>query len=152
DGRTLASGDEAGEVLLWGLGPGKLDSRLEGHDDWVRAVAYSRDGKQLASAGWDSEVRIYRPGRKRAQMHLGAFAGGAWSVAFMPDGLGLAAGAGNGAVSLYRSLARVQREVSPGVLSPLSLQGHRGPVSCLAFTPDGKLLASGSHDRTVRLW
>jgi WD40 repeat protein len=85
-------------------------------------------------------------------MHLGEFTGGAWSVAFMPDGLGLAGGAGNGVVSLYRSLARVRQDASFPVLHPLSLQGHRGPVSCLAFTPDGKLLASGSHDRTVRLW
>ena len=34
----------------------------------------------------------------------------------------------------------------------LMLAGHAGPVLSVAFSPDGKRIASGSSDNTIKLW
>jgi WD40 repeat protein/serine/threonine protein kinase len=77
------------------------------------------------------------------------------ALAVSPDGLLLAAAAGNtmalpgqprsrtGEVKVWELPARRVR---------FSLRGHGGAVTAVAFAPDGQALATGSADRTVRLW
>src|SRR5262249_19575491 len=54
-----------------------------------------------------------------------------------------------GVVLLLSPLGRCRAEEA----KPRSaLQGHTDMVQCVAFSPDGKILASGSRDRTIKLW
>ncbi len=67
-----------------------------------------------------------------------------FSVAFSPTGKVFATGGGrDGKIVLW--------DVKTGKRVAM-LTGHKSTVACLAFSPDGKTLASGGNDRTVRLW
>lgn len=49
------------------------------------------------------------------------------------------------------SLLGLSAQEPPAKLEKI-LEGHDGPVYSVAYTPDGKTLVSGGHDKTVRVW
>ena len=75
-----------------------------------------------------------------AKLRLGK--GGISALAYSPNGALLAVASSIG-IWLYDAQTYQERA---------SLTGHRDYVSSIAFSPDGKTLASGSRDETVCLW
>jgi WD40 repeat protein len=145
DGRLLASGAGGlggdSTIKLWSLPEGVLLKTLQGHTNWVYALAISADGRLLASAGSDHTIKLWSLPEgallKTLQKHIGAV-----HVAISPDGRLLASGG-------YRTIKLWS--LPEGKLGK-TLTGHTETVRAVAISPDGRLLASGSYDQTVKLW
>ena len=119
----------------------KLRATLQGHTQPVQSVAFSPDGKTIASGSRDMTIKLWdvATGKERATLM-----GHSNYVVFSPDSKSLASfGGSDMTVKLW--------DVSTGK-ERATFRGHTRPLYGLAFSPDGKTIASGSFDNTVKLW
>jgi serine/threonine-protein kinase len=156
NGRSLASGGDDQRVRLWSLETGKeLDFALK-HDESVRALAWSKDGKRVAAGGLGGYISVIKiwdareskdPVVLQYKEKMGTpMRGEIHALAFSPDGKTLVAA--GGPVQLWN----LETKAEPSLLE--WQKTYPSYVYGLTFSPDGKIVVAGCHDSgdSLRRW
>jgi len=158
DGQTLA-GTTAKRIYLWNTNTGTIKHTMETPLEYSQ-ITFSPNGQFLLQISqgsplhiWDVKTGTYVTpisaglgGRVLGVKALTLKLHGSTAWAFTPDGQTLAlVNGGGGNIELW--------DVNTfSLLKPQYIYGHTGIVHSVAFSPDGKIIASGHADSYIRFW
>jgi WD40 repeat protein len=167
DGKRIASAVADGNIertiRLWDAETRSELRTLQGHASAIYALAFSPDGKQIASGSRDQTIKLWDAGTGRELLNLQGHTEPIHSLVFSPDGKRLASGNASGAIDLWdlagvrlatpkgRAKAAKSRAQAPASAKPVTLKGHSGKVTSIAFSQNGEQIVSGGG-RTIILW
>ena len=125
----------------------------------VICMALTADGKTLATGTWD-RVTLWDVASGKELHALKRHNGAIGCVAVSPNAKVLASGSVDKTIKLWdvasgkelRTLTGHTERVSALRSERASMKGHRARVWSVAFSPDGRILASGSWDGTIEFW
>ena len=158
DGGSLAAGSGK-DVKLWAVKTGVELRTFIGASSLVTAIVFSSDGKTFAGSSgsnirlWDIVAGVELPTLKGHSSHVN-------SIAFSPDGKLLASGSSDRTIRLWdvatgKELRKLQGHTgraSPATGGLQVADALAAAVTSVAFSPDGKTVASGSERFTIKLW
>ncbi len=139
DGKTLAARSGANTVSVWDLAGGRELHAFTGHTAGVTSVAFAPDGQTLAAGSFDNTIRLWEVSSGRELHTLTGHTTAVDSLAFSADGHTLASS------TLVEALLW-------DVASGRQLRALDNGFSPVAFTPDGRTLATGGFSGAINLW
>ena len=144
DGKTVLTGSKDRTARQWDASTGEpIGPPLE-HTRQVSEVAFSPDGDNFLTACFDGTVRLWNAATSKPVAAPMVFHKPVSSAAFSNDGKSVVVGLKDGAI-LHADVAGSGAAAGP-------ILQHKGYVVAVAISPDGKTVATASHDFSARLW
>jgi hypothetical protein len=142
-------------LSLWEAAGGQLLHDLRGGLTDISALAFAPDRLTLAGGNREGTFKLWEVATGRERAAFSRPSGVVSDLAFSPDGRTLAAGVeppfGPEAAGPSPPREVLLWDVHRGRVRA-TLPGHPTGTRCLAFAPDGRTLATGGYDHTVKLW
>lgn len=144
DSKYAASGSEDATIRVWTFPELKEVRTVKFHALPVEYVRFSHDGKMLLAASADTTVSVWKTGEWNEPYRLLRGNMGSVQVAeFYTDDRKVFTGGDDNSVYAF--------DLNTGDII-YQIKEHFGSVMTIAFSRDGKFMATGSRDRTVKLW
>lgn len=146
DGSALIVGNGEGEIWGWDLPSGDTIMRptVGAHSSDIWELVFSATGDRVATASSDGTSAVVSYPAGQMVGHAFAPEDGIQCVEALPDGSGLIGGGGDGRVRIW--------DFEAGKTRAVSAIGHDRPITEIALSADGHLLATLGGDQAARLW
>lgn len=151
DCSMIAAGGTDHVVALVDIHTRKEVRRLEGHTGSVSSVAFTPHANRVVSGSWDGTVKVWDVGTGILKDEH-RFDGRVTAVSCSPQGAFLAAANRVVGELLVTPDGEIRIWDMESGKQQLTWTAHQGGVTCLAFSPSGKILATGGVDGKIRLW
>jgi len=154
DGSRIVSGSWDTTVQVWHVQTGRKLLTYRGFSREVSAVAWSPDGKYIASGSWDTTVQV-RQAESGSRLftysgHTTPVHAVAWSPALSDGGRRIASASGADVNADVDNTVQIWNALTGD--NPLIYRDHFYFVNAVAWSPDGRKIASASADTNVQVW